>query len=382
MPWKVKAVSDIRRAFVQVVISRALSVAAACRKFGVSRKTGYKWLKRFRADPPASLEDRSRRPVRSPRQTSPVVERAALSIRDEHGFGPRKIRGILIEQKHAVPSIRTFANILARNGRIVLPQPQLQPIQFFERSAPNELWQCDFKGPLEIGRRRISPFTVLDDHSRFLLELKACTDQTMATAWNVLWNVLGSYGMPEALLCDNAFGSTTPHIPSVSWFESQLIRLNIQPIHGRPYHPQTQGKIERLHGTLERELWPRVRRDTIQNFDADCLRWRLDIYNTFRPHEAVGDKPPVCRWQPSSRERPDKLPQVEYQDGAMLRKVSTVGEIRWKKYKILVGRGIIGQYVRVEDRDHEIAVFYAWKQVRAVAKSLLVADTLLCRTRG
>ncbi len=277
-----------------------------------------------------------------------------------------------------MPSIRTFANILRRNDRIVAAEKeQPEPIQFFERSAPNELWQCDFKGPLEVERRRVAPFTVLDDHSRFLLELKACTDQRMATAWELLWNVFDAYGLPEAILCDNAFGSTVPHIPSISWFESQLIRLGIRPIHGRPYHPQTQGKIERLHGTLERELWPKVQRDTILNFNADCRRWRLDVYNTFRPHESLGDKPPVSRWQPSQRRRPATLPEVEYDQNAILRKVSTVGEIRWRKYRILLGRGLVGQYVRVEEHEHELALFYAWKQVRAVAKKLLVPDTML-----
>jgi transposase InsO family protein len=376
MPWKVDAVSDVRRAFVQVVASKLLSMAAASRQFGISRKTAYKWLNRHRDDPQAPLSDRSRRPHGSPRKTSTPIECAALSVRDQRGWGPRKIRAVLAGTHGALPSVRTFANILRRNDRILAPK-EPEPIQFFERSVPNELWQCDFKGPLEVERRRITPFTVLDDHSRFLLELKACTDQRMATAWDVLWNVFDVYGLPDAILCDNAFGSTVPHIPSLSWFESQLIRLGIRPIHGRPYHPQTQGKIERLHGSLERELWPKIQRDTIAHFNADCSHWRMHVYNTLRPHEALGDKPPVSRWQPSQRRRPSKLPAVEYPDHATVRKVSTVGEIRWKTYRILLGRGLIGQYVRVEEREHEIAVFYAWKLVRAVAKKLLLPDTML-----
>src|SRR5438445_426891 len=140
MPWKVEPVSDIRLAFVHQVISLHCPVAQACRKFHISRKTGYKWLRRYRLCP---------------------------------------------EQK-------------------------------------------------------------LADQSRFLLALHARTDMTMATAWQLLGNVFDEYGLPDELLCDNAFGSTCPHIPSLSWFEAQPIRLGIRPTHGRPYHPQTQGKIERL----------------------------------------------------------------------------------------------------------------------------------------
>jgi transposase InsO family protein len=377
MPWKVDAVSDIRLSFVQLVASKMISIAAASRQFGISRKTAYKWLKRHRLNPQASLEDRSRRPHRSPHKTSVPIEYAALTVRDQQGWGPRKIRAVLATHHDTLPSIRTFANILRRNDRIVVAKREPAPIQFFERSVPNELWQCDFKGPLEVERRRISSFTVLDDHSRFLLELKGCTDQRMVTAWDLLWNAFDVYGLPDAILCDNAFGSTVPHIPSLSWFESQLIRLGIRPIHGRPYHPQTQGKIERLHGTLERELWPKIQRDTLAHFNADCRHWRLNVYNTLRPHEALGDKSPVSRWQPSQRRRPSTLPPVEYPDHALLRKVSTVGEIRWKKYRILLGRGLIGQYVRVEEHEHEIVVFYAWKMVRSIAKKMLVPDTML-----
>lgn len=284
---------------------------------------------------------------------------------------------ILISLEASVPSIRTCANILRRNGRIQKAKPDAS-LQFFERGAPNQLWQCDFKGPLEVERRRIAPFTILDDHSRFLLALRACTQQTTRSAWQILWDVFGEFGLPEEILCDNFFGCTTvEHLPSTSWFESRLLRLNIRCIHGRPYHPQTQGKIERLHGTLERELWPFVRRDRIAHFDFDCDRWRSQTYNLLRPHEALADKPPLTRYRPSARRRPEQLPDLIYPADAAVRKVSPVGDIRWRKYRILVGRGVVGDSVRVEENDHEVLVYYAQTIVRRIAFTELKPDTFI-----
>src|SRR5262249_24915119 len=152
---------------------------------------------------------------------------------------------------------------------------------------PNELWQLDFKGPVEVGRRRVSALSVLDDHSRYLLALRPCPDMTYATVQAALWDLFGEAGMPEALLCDNAFAARNTDV-GLSAFDAWLIRLEIRPLHGRPYHPQTQGKVERLHATLEAEIWPRARRDSPEHFAADLEAWR-PVYNAVRPHEALGD---------------------------------------------------------------------------------------------
>jgi transposase InsO family protein len=366
MPWEVSLVSDIRCAFIHQVVTLHRPVAAACRDFGISRQTGHKWLRRCRERPGEPLRDHSRRPHASPRRTPAEVEQAILEVRDLHGWGPRKIYARLAAQGAAPPSARTVANVLRRCGRVGAPPAAPAPVQRFERAAPNELWQCDFKGRLEVARRRVYPFTALDDHSRFLLVLRPCLDQTMATAWAALWDAFGEYGLPEALLCDNAFGTTFEIPKTLSWFEARLLRLGIRPVHGRPYHPQTQGKIERLNGTLERELWPRVRRDAPEHFAADLDAWRTQVYNPLRPHEALGDQPPLTRWRPSGRRRPARLPEVAYPPGSVLRKVSTVGDIRWRCYRILAGRGLVGQYVRVAEGDDEAVLFYAATEIRRV----------------
>jgi hypothetical protein len=276
-----------------------------------------------------------------------------------------------------LPSERTCAQILARHGCIA-PQEQSAPsVQFFQKERPNQMWQCDFKGPVEIARRKVHPFAVLDDHSRFLVALRPCRDLTMSTAFTVLWDAFGEFGLPESLLCDNAFGSVHQVPKTVSWFESRLIRLGINPLHGRPYHPQTQGKVERFNRTLEDEVWPHLRRDDLEAFDQDLQRWRIEVYNLVRPHQALGDLPPLARYQPSPRPRPTRLPELEYPPGSVLRTVAGGGDVSWKGCRIQLGAGIAKERVRVEERDGEVAFYYAWKEIRCLAHHQLRKDTVL-----
>lgn len=377
MPWDVLQVSEIRRAFVHRVQTLGHSVSESCRQFGVSRKTGYKWLKRSAESPQVQLCDRSRRPHLSPRITAPSVEDAVLEVRQQYGWGARKIHAFLRGKLPELPSVRTIHAILRRRGAVLAkPQDAARP-QFFERGRPHELWQCDFKGPLEIARQKVHPFTVEDDHSRYLIALRAGTDLTMKTAFAVLWEAFGEFGLPESLLCDNAFGTAFEAPKTLSWFDAQLVRLGIAPIHGRPYHPQTQGKIERLHGTFEREVWPHVRRDCLEHFNEDINRWRCEVYNSIRPHEALGDQPPITRMRPSPRPRPDRVPDVEYPPGSVLRKVSTVGEIYWKSRRILAGYGLIGEYVRVEEQERCLAIHYGPRMIRTIAYDDIQGDKML-----
>jgi transposase InsO family protein len=382
MPWQVQPVSELRSALVHAVLTAGRSVAAAARDFGVSRKTADKWVRRardaHRRHESPELHDRSRRPQSSPARTADALEQAVLQARRDFGWGPRKLHAYLLSRGlQDLPSARTVANILRRHGLIAQPElPPHEPIRF-QRSTPNDLWQCDFKGPLEVARRRVHPFTVLDDHSRYLIALEPCADLTMATAFAVLWRAFGECGLPATLLCDNAFATTCEVPRTLSWFDARLIRLGITPIHGRPYHPQTQGKVERLHRTLEDELWPSVRRDEAGHFAEDLRRWRTEVYNPLRPHEALGDRPPAELWRSSPRVRPACLPEVEYPAGALVRKVCSSGDVRWRGYRILAGRGLVGQYVRIEERAGEVALFYSWKQIRCLCSEQLQADIML-----
>jgi transposase InsO family protein len=377
MPWKVSPVSQIRLAFVLQVRNLQAPVAVSAREFGISRKTAYKWLRRHDLDPQTPLADRSRKPHLSPARTDTSIEKRVLEVRAQFGWGPRKIRAFLAREEHlSMPSIRTVANILRRQGALAPTTSDTPDLQRFQRDAPNQLWQCDHKGPLEIDRQKIYPFSVLDDHSRFLLALEPCLDLSMKTAFDVLWTTFGEFGLPDALLCDNAF-STTYCVPkTLSWFEAQLIRLGVRTLHGRPYHPQTQGKAERFHGTLERELWPRARRDNLEHFRSDLDHWRLQVYNTLRPHEALADDPPLARFRPSNRPRPQTLPPVEYPPQALLRRVSKAGDVCWRGYRFLAGHALAGELVRIEETDQEICLFYSWKKIRSIPRSVLQRDKI------
>ena len=372
MPWKVYPVSELRLALVHAVRSADLSIAEAARRFGVSRKTAHKWVARHNTDPLCAFTDRSRRPLRSPGKSSDESEQAVLRVRDRYGWGPRKIHAVLHHQRQPTPTVRTIATILKRHGRVGTGNAAVtNPPQRFERTKPNELWQLDFKGPVEVQRRRISPLTILDDHSRYLLALKPCLNQTYATVQAVLWDLFGDVGLPEAILSDNAFSARNTGV-GLSQFDAWLIRLGIHPLHGRPYHPETQGKVERLNGTLERELLPKARRDSLPHFEADLERWR-PVYNTVRPHEAIGDQPPHSRWRPSERLRPREVPEVQYPTDAELRTISQTGDIRYHRARILVGRGLAGERVRVVENGSEIEIYYSNHRVRSVAKSQLEA---------
>ena len=187
---------------------------------------------------------------------------------------------------------------------------------------------------------------------------------------------MGEVGMPEAILADNAFSTTFAAPATLSWFDANLICLGIRPIHGRPYHPQTQGKVERLHGTLERELLPRADRASLEAYSRDIERWR-EQYNTVRPHEAIGDIPPAERWRPSPRPRPRMIPQPQYPPGSTLRTVCEVGSIRWNKLRIMAGRGLVGRTVRVVETEHTTDLYFAHVRIRSINHEDLKAGSML-----
>ena len=277
MPWQEVSTVLLRQEFVMLASVEGANVRALCRRYTISPKTGYKWLARYRRQGRAGVTDRSRRPHRSPTRTLPALEQAVLAVRAAHPvWGGRKIRAVLVARGHpTLPSPSTMTAILQRHGQIA-PEaaPQHTAWQRFEHDAPNRLWQMDFKGHFALLAGRCHPLTVLDDHSRFAVGLQACGDETGRTVQARLIACFRRYGLPEALLVDNGppWGSDAahPHTPLTAW----LIRLGVRIRHGRPYHPQTQGKDERFHRTLKAEvLGTRVLRD-LAHCQREFDRWR------------------------------------------------------------------------------------------------------------
>ena len=331
MPWSERSTMSLRREFVELALMDGANMQALCERFGISRPTGYKWLHRFEQQGAAGLLDRSRRPHTSPKRTQENMERSVLTLRDEHpAWGTRKIRHLLGTVED-IPSPSTLTQILRRNGRLDPKESaKHRPFKRFEHPDPNLLWQMDFKGHFGLAREgRCHPLTVLDDYSRFCLLLCACRDERTRTVQDELSACFKERGLPEQILCDNGppWGNASAacgHTALSVW----LMRLGIRVCHGRPWHPQTQGKEERFHRTLLDELirpvmglcvrWnaaaaspqkpganPSQSGKAVQVADHGSCQMLFDSwrssYNYVRPHQAIDLRTPASRYQPSPR---------------------------------------------------------------------------------
>jgi transposase InsO family protein len=357
---------SLRKEFVMLASCEGANRAALCRRFGISRKTGYKWLERAGS----RLADESRRPSHSPTRTAVVVEDAILALRDEHpAWGARKLRRRLHDLGwDALPAPSTVQAILQRHGRIDPAQSSKhQPWQRFEHEHPNVLWQMDFKGDFALGTARCHPLTVLDDHSRYNLCLHACANQQGTTVQDHLTYTFKRYGLPYRMAMDNGppWGNTidSPYTPLVAW----LIRLGVAVSHSRPYHPQTLGKDERFHRTLKAEVIARYSftdLDTAQNrFD----RWR-HVYNFERPHEAIGMQTPATRYAPSSRSMPEILPPIEYAGDDIVRRVQQHGFISYQGCQFRISKAFAGYPVALRPTvtDGVMEVFFCQQKIAQI----------------
>lgn len=343
MPWAEVSTMSLRYEFVRLSLTAGANMAQLCRRFHVSRKTGYKWRERFLSGGHPALVDRSRRPQHSPRRTAAPLQRAVVKLRRHRQWGGRKIYHRLRALGHEpVPAPSTISGILKRQG-LIDPSESFkhQPLQRFERAHPNELWQMDFKGHFAIGSGRCHPLTVLDDHSRYSMALRACDNERGTTVQQELTHAFGRYGLPEQMLMDNGspWGADAEHVltPLTVW----LIRLGIRVAHIRPYHPQTQGKDERFHRTLDVEViqrrWFRDLAHCQRHFDA----WR-DIYNLERPHESLHMQVPAQRYRPSVRAFPEHLPSIEYGPGDQVRKVQDQGKLSFQGHWFRISKALRG----------------------------------------
>lgn len=345
-----------RREFVMLFEQEGVNRRELCRRLGISPQTGYERARRYREEGEAGLGDRSRRPKRSPERTPATMEALVLSIRERHpSWGGRKIRRRLLDLgQEAVPSASTVTEVLRRHGRIdpAASAAREQP-QRFEHAAPNDLWQMDFKGHFPIARGRCHPLTVIDDHSRFALGIRACGNETEATVRSELTTIFRRYGLPYRMLMDNGspWGSANAE-HRYTRFEVWLLELGIGVSHGRPYHPQTQGKDERFHRTLAGEG---IGRRSFIDLAA-CQRrfdeWQT-IYNTERPHEALDLATPIVRYRPSPRSFPETIKPFDYGAGAVLRYVDGTGWLSFRGRFLKIGRAFADRQVALRPCTEE-----------------------------
>lgn len=372
MPWKEVTYVEQRKTFMDLVLLPGANISEICRRANVSRKTAYKWMNRYEAGVLSSLEDESRRPHISPHQTNPEIENRILEHRENFPtWGARKIQHLLKrEALPIVPAISTITEILRRHGKLGITK-STPAYQRFERQAPNDLWQIDFKGHFAMGTNRCHPLTLLDDHSRYALCLKACKDETGETVKSALIQCFRHYGLPLQMNSDNGnpWGNSNP---DEVWnrFAIWLIKLGIQLTHSRPYHPQTNGKLERFHRSLKQELLNQRNFDDLRETQQAFDEW-THLYNHYRPHEAINMKTPSERYQPSFRPYSDLPPKVEYAEG-IIRKVDSAGRVSFKGHALRVGKSFEGEHVAIKETDQEeiYSIFFMQTMVGMVDLSL------------
>ena len=348
-----------RHEFVSLAREASVPLSELARRFGISRKTAYKWLQRDQAG--RSMADQSRRPLQSPTRTASELEAAVVAWRQRHPcWGGRKLAQVLRNEGYdVVPAPSTITHILRRHGLLDGVAGGSSPRWTrFEHPAPNDLWQMDFKGSLTVGTRRCDPLTVLDDHSRYNVVLHAVANMKTATVQAALTEAFRRYGLPRRMNMDNGspWGSPSGDSRGLSALTVWLVRLGIHVSFSAPAHPQTNGKDERFHRSLKAEVIARGHFDTTAQVQQAFDQWRT-IYNHVRPHQALALAVPASRYQLSPRHFPETLPSVEYAPHDHVARVMTQGIVHLLGHTMKVSNALCGHRIAARPRDDQEGIY-------------------------
>jgi transposase InsO family protein len=360
MTWGSVDIQEQRVRFVVAASRREKSFQALCREFEVSRPTGYRWLRRYQEQGLAGIAERSRRPHLSPRQTGGVWEEQVVQLRQRYpDWGARKLQVLLRRTGVSLP-LSTIHRILLRRGLVRIEDRHAAALQRFERAEPNQLWQMDFKGSTG-WETAVGPLSVLDDHSRYLIALRGTWTTKAEPVREHLESAFSECGVPEAMLMDHGTPWWNANAPTgATWLTLWLMRQGIE-LHWSGYrHPQTQGKVERFHGSLQRT---QGRRGVPEQGRQRWLDEYRHEYNQVRPHEALGMQTPASRWRPSER-RYDPNPQPwQYPAGATVVKVGSQGQI-WAERRWDISLALAGQWVQLVRVEERMLVYHCRTVVR------------------
>lgn len=367
MPWRKTDLKTERMRFIVEGEQIGRNMAALCRKFGVSRKTGYKWLQRFReVGSLDGLDDLSRRPHHSPNRTSEAIEERVEELRLSTGWGGKKLC-ILLAREEIQLAASTIDRIIQRRGLTRVVERGKAATQRFERAHANELWQMDFKGEYPLRQNGYCyPLSVLDDHSRYNVGLFALSSKRIPGVQRSLINCFERCGLPEAMLMDRGapWWSTTNGygLTKLSVF---LIKQGIDLIYGHPYHPQTQGKVERFHRTLHETLSYLGKPDTLRGFNS-AFASISRTYNEERPHESLGMQVPAQRYTPSSRAyKPSPKPWV-YPTGAQVYRLNSAGCLTYGDRRYFVCEALANEEVWCQPFADRVLVTYRHMHIREI----------------
>ena len=350
MAWEERTVEQMREEFARRVLAQEQSKAALCREYGISRPTGDKWIKRYQQG--ESLSNRSRVPQSIPGKISAEIEAEIVQLRKRYpALGAVKLRRMMEDAGHTdLPCARTFNNIFQRHNLIGQEESSAAtPIQRFEKSTPNEMWQADFKGHFRMENGyRCHPLNILDDCSRFNLCIEALTNETFDAVKPVMERLFREYGLPFSFLCDNGNPWGTAQSLGYSRFEVWLMELGVLTLHGRPRHPQTQGKEERFNRSFTREcLKGKTFADKIHA--QSCFNEYRTFYNEVRPHFALDLDVPAKHYKPSDKMMPEKIEQWEYGPEYRLCKVKETGFFNYKGQGFFLSEAFGGKTIAVRD---------------------------------
>jgi transposase InsO family protein len=383
MPFIEQSIMSQRIEFCILVSNPGSNMSDLCHRFNITRRTGYKWLQRYQDEGLIGLVDKNRRPKKFPNQTAENIDQYVVGLRkNDPEWGAKKLHKLLYNHKErgiykysTVPCKNTITKILKRNG-LIPPNRSKQSVGFerFQYDYPNELWQMDYKGYFKLlNNEMCHPLTITDDHSRYNICLEACKNQQEITVRQALINVFRKYGLPYKLLTDHGspWGTTgndaADGIRTYTVLEKWLIQLNIKLIHGKPYHPQTQGKEERFHRTLKQELI-----NYEQFHDHVHCQKRFDLwrekYNCIRPHEAIDFKTPAELYKPSHKYYPERIIPFEYNLTDIKRKVCDKGIISFKNKEIRVGKAFKNEFValRESQKNNTYEIFFCNQLLRTI----------------
>lgn len=387
MPWKETGPVEERMKFIAHYLEAEYSMVDLCRYYGISRKTGYKWIRRFIRDGVDGLSEQSRAPYRQARMTAPDIEAAivALATKSPSKRGPKKLRRLLELSDPSVswPAVSTIGAILKRNG-LVSPRrrhrrcpPYEQPFAGIDR--PNDTWSADFKGWfMTRSGERCDPLTISDNYSRYLLRCRLVRSTSFDFVRPIFVSAFEEYGLPRAIRTDNGPPFATLTVGGLSQLSVWWIRLGILPERIQSGKPQQNPRHERMHRTLKadtctppRSTWAR------QQTAFDGFRHE---FNHERPHESIDQCFPADLYEPSPRPYPLILPEMAYPDDMEIRSVKHQGDICWNNRHIYLTSVLAGELVGLRQvSDTRWDVYFGpikLAQLDSISTKLIHLDTM------
>lgn len=358
MGWMETCAVEERMRFVMAVEGHDEAFAAVCRRFGVSRKTGYKWFERYREAGVTGLTDRSRAPLSHPHATTEEIAERCLAVRRAHPtWGPVKVRAWLARRAAATdwPAASSIGALFDRAGLTIRRRlrrrspPSSAP--FAHCGAANDVWCIDFKGWFLTGDgTHCEPLTLSDAHSRYLLRCQALARTDTVHVWPVLDAAFREFGLPQRLRSDNGSPFASRGAGGLSQLSVKVIKAGVVPERIAPGKPQQNGRLERLHLTLLQDTANPPARSLREQLARLCSFQHL--YNEERPHAALGNDTPAAHYAVSPRRFDGVLREPTYGGDHTVRRVRHNGEIRWQGNTIYISEALIGEPVGlIEDED-------------------------------